>query len=146
MDDFIGIESQFSDEESLIQETVRRFVTNKAAPLFAAAYEPAEFPRQIIHDLAELGIIGMTLPVEYGGSAASYVSYGIVCGELEYADSALRSFVSVQTSLCMYPIFCLGTEQQRKHFLPKMAKGELIGCFGLTEPDAVQTQPYENPC
>src|SRR5262249_5320589 len=83
-----------------------------------------------------LGILGMTLPENYGGSQASYVCYGLVCQELEHADSALRSFVSVQSSLCMFPIYRYGTDEQKDKFLPKMATGELIGCFGLTEADA----------
>lgn len=99
------------------------------------AYEKARFPAELIPQLVELGLLGMSLPPEYGGSQANPVMYGLVCQELERGDSGLRSFVSVQNSLCMYPIFRYGTEAQKKQFLPKMAKGEMMGCFGLTEPD-----------
>jgi glutaryl-CoA dehydrogenase len=98
-------------------------------------FEKAEFPKILIKKLANLGLFGMTLPENYGGSGASQVAYGLACQELEKGDSGLRSFVSVQSSLCMYPIFAYGTEEQKQRFLPKMAQGELIGCFGLTEPD-----------
>jgi glutaryl-CoA dehydrogenase len=100
------------------------------------AFEKAEFPHELIKKTAELGLLGLTLPTEYGGANASYVAYGLVCQELERGDSGLRSFVSVQSSLCMYPIFRFGNDEQKKRFLPKMAKGEIIGCFGLTEPNS----------
>jgi glutaryl-CoA dehydrogenase len=100
------------------------------------AFEKAIFPESFIQKTAEMGLLGLTLPVEYSGSAASYVAYGLVCQELERGDSGLRSFVSVQSSLCMYPIFKYGSEEQKKYYLPKMAKAELIGCFALTEPNA----------
>jgi glutaryl-CoA dehydrogenase len=136
MDDLFRIEDQFSDEQRLIKDSVNRFVQDEMTPYFADYFEKAKFPTVFIKRAAELGLLGITLPEQYGGSNASYMTYGIVCQELEKGDSALRSFVSVQSSLCMYPIFKYGTEEQKKHFLPQMAGGEIIGCFGLTEPDA----------
>jgi glutaryl-CoA dehydrogenase len=136
MDDFFLLDSFLSDEEKMLRDAMRRFVDNVASPLFIDANESGYFPKQLIPQIAQLGILGMTLPEEYGGSHANYVSYGLVCQELERADSALRSFASVQSSLCMYPIFKYGTPEQKQLFLPKMARGEMIGCFGLTEPDS----------
>lgn len=136
MDDLLLLDEQLHEDERMIRDTVARFVANDVTPLMADAFEHAEFPRQLIKQSAQLGLLGLTLPVEYGGSAASYVAYGLVCQELERGDSGLRSFVSVQSSLCMYPIFRYGNEEQKKRFLPAMARGELIGCFGLTEPDS----------
>lgn len=136
MEDFLLLDKHYSDDEILIRDTVRRFVDDEVLPVIEDAYEKGEFPKEFITKSAELGLLGMTLPEEYGGSNASYVAYGLVCQELERGDSGLRSFASVQSSLCMYPIFRYGSEEQRKRFLPDMAKGEIIGCFGLTEPDA----------
>lgn len=136
MDDILFLDEQLNDDERMIRDSVARFVNTDVVPLMAESFEHAHFPRELIHKTAELGLLGLTLPVEYGGSDASYVSYGLVCQELERGDSGLRSFVSVQSSLCMYPIFKYGTEQQKKHYLPQMAAGKVIGCFGLTEPDS----------
>lgn len=136
MKDFLNIDAQFSAEEILIRDSVRRFVNEKALPLMPEANEKAQFPKELIPELANLGVLGMTLPPEYGGAGASAIAYGLACQELESGDSALRSFVSVQSSLCMYPIFAFGTEDQKKRFLPKMSAGEVIACFGLTEPDS----------
>ena len=136
VEDFLLLETQLTDEERLIRDTVQKYVTKEVLPLMESSYEAGEFPRQFIKQTAELGLLGLTLPSEYGGAEASSVSYGLVCRELERGDSGLRSFVSVQSSLCMYPIFRFGSEEQRQKYLPKMAAGELIGCFGLTEPDA----------
>jgi len=136
MDDLLLLDEQFQDDELMIRDTVSRFVAHDVLPLMAESFEHAEFPRQFIKKTAELGLLGMTLPAEYGGADASYVAYGLVCQELEKGDSGLRSFVSVQSSLCMYPVFRFGNEEQKKHFLPSMAAGEIIGCFGLTEPDS----------
>lgn len=135
MEDFLRIDSLLSDEEKLVQSSVKRYREN-LGDLFIRANEEAYFPKEIIPELAQLGLLGMNLPEEFGGSAANYVSYGLACEELEYADSALRSFVSVQSSLCMFPIFKYGTQEQQKKYLPAMAAGSIIGCFGLTEPDA----------
>ncbi|MFT4059853.1 MAG: acyl-CoA dehydrogenase family protein [Legionella sp.] len=136
MDDLLFLDEQLTDDERLIRDSVARFVKKDVVSLMAEAFEHAEFPRELIHKSAELGLLGLTLPPDYGGAGASYVAYGLVCQELERGDSGLRSFVSVQSSLCMYPIFHFGNEEQRKRYLPDMAAGKLIGCFGLTEPDA----------
>lgn len=136
MEDFLLLQEQYGEDELMIQQTVAKYVDNEVIPLMEHAYETATFPRQLIDQVAELGLLGLTLPTEYGGAGASYIAYGLVCQELERGDSGLRSFVSVQSSLCMYPIFRYGSEEQRKKFLPEMAKGKLIGCFGLTEPDS----------
>jgi len=135
MEDFLQLDQQFTSEEILIRDTVRRWVSEEVTPLMENAYEEGRFPNELIPKLAELGLLGLTLPEEYGGSGASYVAYGLVCQELERGDSGIRSFASVQSSLCMYPIFQFGTEEQKKQYLPAMARGEVIGCFGLTEPD-----------
>lgn len=136
MEDFMLLEEQFSEEERLIRDMVQKYVAAEVIPLMMDSYEAGEFPKQFIKQTAELGLLGLTLPEEYGGAGASSVAYGLVCQELERGDSGLRSFVSVQSSLCMYPIFQFGSEEQRVKYLPKMAQGDLIGCFGLTEPDS----------
>lgn len=136
MEDFLLLDEQLSDEEKLVRDTVRRFVDEEVTPLMLDAYDKAYFPKELIQRSAELGLLGITLPEVYGGANANYVTYGLVCQEIERGDSGLRSFVSVQSSLCMYPIFAYGTEEQKKRFLPDMCKGKVIGCFGLTEPDA----------
>ncbi|KTC73398.1 Acyl-CoA dehydrogenase, short-chain specific [Legionella bozemanae] len=135
MDDLLFLDEQLNGDERMIRDSVARFVSNDVTPLMAESFEHAQFPRELIRKSAELGLLGLTLPAEYGGAEASYVAYGLVCQELERGDSGLRSFVSVQSSLCMYPIFRFGSEEQRVRFLPGMATGEIIGCFGLTEPD-----------
>ena len=136
MDDLLLIDEQLHDDERMIRDTVARFVTHDVIPLMAESFEQATFPRELIKKIADLGLLGLTLPAEYGGAEASYVAYGLVCQELERGDSGLRSFVSVQSSLCMYPIFRYCNEEQKKRFLPKMAAGNIIGCFGLTEPNS----------
>src|SRR5690554_611474 len=120
----------------MIRDSVARFVSNEVTPLMMDAFEHATFPQELIKKSASLGLLGLTLPTEYGGAGASYVAYGLACQELERGDSGLRSFVSVQSSLCMYPIFRYGSETQKKRFLPAMASADIIGCFGLTEPDS----------
>ena len=136
MDDLLLLDDQLQDDESMIRDSVARFVTHDVVPLMAESFEHATFPPELIKKSADLGLLGLTLPAQYGGAEASYVAYGLVCQELERGDSGLRSFVSVQSSLCMYPIFKYGTEEQKKRFLPKMAAGQIIGCFGLTEPNS----------
>lgn len=136
MEDFLFLEEQFTEEERLIKDTVARYVNDDVIPKIEKAYEQAYFPAEFIEQTANLGLLGLTLPEQYGGSEASYISYGLVCQELERGDSGLRSFVSVQSSLCMYPIFRYGSEEQKQRFLPSMAQGKTIGCFGLTEPDS----------
>lgn len=136
MDDLLFLEEQLQDDERMIRDSVARFVSQDVQPLMAEAFEKAHFPKELIQKSAELGLLGLTLPAQYGGAGASYVAYGLVCQELERGDSGLRSFVSVQSSLCMYPIFRFGNEEQKMRYLPRMAAGKLIGCFGLTEPDS----------
>jgi len=128
-------DAELSDEERLVRDSVRRFVRERYLPRAGDLYEKEEFPRDLIPELAELGLLGASIP-GYGCAGMSPVSYGLVLEELEYGDSGLRSFVSVQGSLAMYAIFSAGSDEQREKYLPEMARGKLIGCFGLTEPDS----------
>ncbi|HVV68936.1 MAG TPA: acyl-CoA dehydrogenase family protein [Gammaproteobacteria bacterium] len=136
MNDLLLLDDLLTSEEKLVRDTVRQFIESEVLSLLPDAFESGTFPTELVPQIAGLGLLGMTLPEAYGGSDAGAVSYGLVCQELERGDSGLRSFVSVQSSLCMYPIFQFGSEEQKKRFLPAMARGEIIGCFGLTEPDA----------
>lgn len=136
MTDFLQFDTCFSDEERLIQAAVRRWVETRFLDTIQAAFEANAFLPQWIKEIAELGLLGMTLPPEVGGAGASYIAYGLACQELERGDSAIRSFMSVQSSLCMYPIFAFGTPEQHRQFLPDLAAGKKLACFGLTEPDA----------
>jgi glutaryl-CoA dehydrogenase len=136
MEDLFFLDEQLSTDEKQIQQSTRRFVDEQVMPTIANNFEQAQFPKEYIQKAASIGLLGMTLPENYGGVGASYVAYGLVCQELERGDSGLRSFVSVQSSLCMYPIFAFGSEEQKMRFLPAMAQGKIIGCFGLTEPNA----------
>ncbi|WP_330970395.1 acyl-CoA dehydrogenase family protein, partial [Lysobacter sp. A3-1-A15] len=113
---------------------VARFTNERVLPIIGDAFDEARFPKELIGEIAELGLLGSSLPEEYGGGGLNAVSYGLICQELERGDSGIRSFVSVQSSLCMYPIYAYGSEEQRKRWLPGMAAGQVIGCFGLTEP------------
>lgn len=133
MEDFLRLNDQFTSEEKLIQNSVRNFVDEQVMPQITEAFEQATFLKEWVAGLAELGLFGLTLPENYGGGGVNAVGYGLACQELERGDSALRSFVSVQNSLCIYPIFQYGTEEQKRYFLPEMIKGNWIGCFGLTE-------------
>jgi len=133
MDDLLFLDDLLHDDERMIRDSVARFVNEDVIPIMTDSFEKGVFPKSLIKKTADLGLLGLTLPAQYGGAGASYVAYGLVCQELERGDSSLRSFVSVQSSLCMYPIFRYGTEEQRIRFLPKMAAGQLIGSFGLTE-------------
>lgn len=136
MEDFLHFDSLLNEDEIMIRDTVRRFVDAEVIPILPGAFESAQFPMHLIKRLADLQIFGMTLPEEHGGGGANSVAYGLVCQELERGDSGLRSFVSVQNALCMFPIHRFGSIEHQKHYLPRMAKGEIIGCFGLTEPNA----------
>ncbi len=136
MDDLLFLEEQLSSDECLIRDSVARFVSHDVTPIMTQSFEQAVFPYHLIELCADLGLLGLTLPAQYGGAEANYVAYGLVCQELERGDSGLRSFVSVQNSLCMYPIFRFGTEAQKTYYLPQMAAGKIIGCFGLTEPNS----------
>jgi glutaryl-CoA dehydrogenase len=132
--DLYNVRSMLSDEERLVQDSVGKFVDDKVIPIIGECFEEERFPRELIPAVAELGLLGSSIH-GYGCAGLNAVAYGLICQELERGDSGLRSFVSVQSSLCMYPIHAFGSEAQREKFLPRMATGELIGCFGLTEPD-----------
>ncbi len=132
--DFYNIDELLNEEQRMIQNSVRQFVTNEIIPHIEDWFVAGEFPKQLIPQIAELGLLGSTIK-GYGCAGLDYTSYGLIMQELERGDSGLRSFVSVQGALCMYPIATFGTEDQKKKYLPKMATGEVIGCFGLTEPD-----------
>ena len=133
--DFFEIDSLLTEDEITIRDTVRAWVEAKFLPVIEDAYDNAYFPKEVIPQVAELGLLGATLPEKYGCAGVSATAYGLAMQELERGDSGLRSFASVQGSLVMYPIYAYGTEEQRMKYLPKLAKAELIGCFGLTEPD-----------
>ncbi|GJM21953.1 MAG: acyl-CoA dehydrogenase [Planctomycetota bacterium] len=133
--DFLHIDDLLSEEEIMVRTMTRDFVSDAVMPVIEDAYENAYFPRDLIGQVGELGMLGANLPEKYGCAGLGPVAYGLICQELERGDSGLRSFVSVQGSLAMWPIFAYGTEEQKMKWLPGMAKGELIGCFGLTEPD-----------
>ena len=132
--DLYNINSLLSEDERLVRDTVREFVREQVLPIIGEHFEEGTFPKELIPQVAELGLFGMHLE-GYGCAGLSAVSYGLACQELEFGDSGLRSFVSVQGSLAMFPIWAYGSEEQKQTYLPKMAAGELIGCFGLTEPD-----------
>ena len=133
--DYLNISDNFSDEELMVQNTARDFSEKEIMPIIEEFYEKGEFPKHLISKFGELGFFGVNLPEEYGCSGMSNIAYGLICQELERADSGIRSFVSVQGSLVMYPIFAYGNEEQKMKWLPQLAKGEKIGCFGLTEPN-----------
>ena len=133
--DYFDIDSLLSEDERLVRDTVREWVDDNVLPIIEEAYINRRFPKELIPQMAELGILGANLPEEYGCAGLNNVAYGLIMQELERGDSGIRSFASVQGALCMYPIFAFGTEEQKRKYLPAMAKGEIIGCFGLTEPD-----------
>jgi glutaryl-CoA dehydrogenase len=131
--DLYNVRGLLTEDEQMVQDSVGRMVDEKVIPIIGECFEQHRFPREIVSELAELGLLGVYLK-GYGCAGLNAVSYGLICQELERGDSGVRSFVSVQTSLCMYPIYTYGTEAQKQKYLPGMAKGEIIGCFGLTEP------------
>jgi glutaryl-CoA dehydrogenase len=131
--DFLQLDDELSEEERLVRDAVARLVDERVLPIIGECFESARFPRELLPALAELGVFGASLQ-GYGCAGLNAVSYGLICRELERGDSGLRSFVSVQSSLCMYPIHTYGSEEQKLKWLPRMARGEVIGCFGLTEP------------
>jgi glutaryl-CoA dehydrogenase len=133
--DFFNIDSSLSEEERAVRDSVRQFVDDQVLPVIGEAYVAGKFPKQLIPAMAELGVFGANLPEEYGCAGLNNVAYGLIMQELERGDSGIRSFASVQGALVMYPIYAFGTEEQKREYLPKMASGEIIGCFGLTEPD-----------
>ena len=130
------LEEQLGEEEKMIRDTARSYAQDRLAPRIREAYAKEHTDRAIFNEMGELGLLGATLPEQYGGVGASYVSYGLVAREIERVDSGYRSMMSVQSSLVMYPIHAYGSDAQRERWLPRLAKGELIGCFGLTEPEA----------
>src|SRR4051812_30441981 len=135
-DDPLLLDDQLSDDERMIRDSARQYAQGKLMPRVIEAYREEKTDRSIFNEMGELGLLGVTIPEEYGGVGASYVAYGLVAREVERVDSGYRSMMSVQSSLVMYPIHAYGSEAQRKKYLPKLASGEWIGCFGLTEPDA----------
>jgi glutaryl-CoA dehydrogenase len=135
-DDALLLEEQLSEDERMIRDTARAYAQDKLLPRVSDAYLNEKTDREIFNEMGALGLIGVTLPEEYGCADASYVAYGLIAREIERVDSGYRSMNSVQSSLVMYPIYAYGDENQRKKYLPKLASGEWVGCFGLTEPDA----------
>ena len=133
--DYLDFDSLLSEDEIVIRDSVREFVEEELMPDIATHWENGTFPKEKIAKMGELGFLGANLPEEYGCSGLNNVAYGLINQELERCDSGIRSFASVQSSLVMYPIFAYGSEEQKKYWLPKLASGEKIGCFGLTEPD-----------
>ena len=135
-DDPLRLNGQLSEEERMLRDAARAYAQEKLQPRVIRAFAEEETDPAIFREMGEMGLLGVTIPEEYGGLGASYVAYGLVAREIERVDSGYRSMMSVQSSLVMYPIYAYGTEEQRKKYLPKLAAGEWIGCFGLTEPDA----------
>jgi glutaryl-CoA dehydrogenase len=133
--DYFAVESLLTEEQRMIRDTVRQWVDDELMPVIQEAYIARRFPRELIPRMAELGVYGANLPEEHGCAGLDNVSYGLIMQELERGDSGIRSFASVQGALCMYPIYAFGSEEQKREYLPRMAAGEVIGCFGLTEPD-----------
>ncbi|AUH34189.1 acyl-CoA dehydrogenase [Paracoccus tegillarcae] len=135
-EDPFSLETQLTEEERMLRNAAKAYAQNKLQPRVIAAYRDEQTDVEIFREMGEMGLLGVTIPEEYGGVGASYVAYGLVAREVERVDSGYRSLMSVQSSLVMYPIYAYGSEEQRKKYLPKLATGEWIGCFGLTEPDA----------
>jgi glutaryl-CoA dehydrogenase len=133
--DYFNVDELLTDEHKLIRETVRNYIKKEISPIIEDYAQRAEFPQQIVKQLGDLGCFGPTIPSIYGGGDLDYISYGLMMQELERGDSGIRSTASVQGSLVMFPIYTFGSEEQRKKYLPKLASGEWLGCFGLTEPD-----------
>jgi len=133
--DFYDIDSVLTEEERAVRDSVRRFVDERVLPIIGDAYVEGRFPKELIPEMGELGVFGANLPEAYGCAGLNNVQYGLIMQELERGDSGVRSFASVQGALAMYPIYAFGSEEQRTTWLPGMARGEIIGCFGLTEPD-----------
>ncbi len=133
--DYYNLDELLTEEEKLVRSSVREFTESEVIPVIEEHYQAGKFPIDLIPKMAELGLFGITLPEKYGCAGLNNVAYGLAMQELERGDSGIRSFASVQSALVMYPIYTFGSETQREKWLPKLAKGELIGCFGLTEPD-----------
>jgi glutaryl-CoA dehydrogenase len=135
MQDFFNIDGALHEDERAVRDSVRAFVDAKVLPIIGKCYVDGRFPKELIPEMAELGVLGANLPEEYGCAGLNNVAYGLIMQELERGDSGIRSFASVQGALVMYPIYAFGSDAQKKEWLPKMASGKVIGCFGLTEPD-----------
>jgi glutaryl-CoA dehydrogenase len=133
--DYYLVDELLSDEHKHVREAVRNYVKKDISPIIEDYAQRAEFPQQIVKQMGDLGVFGPTIPEQYGGGGLDYISYGLMMQELERGDSGVRSTASVQGSLVMYPIYAYGSEEQRKKYLPKLASGEWLGCFGLTEPN-----------
>ncbi|MBI4538908.1 MAG: acyl-CoA dehydrogenase family protein [Gemmatimonadetes bacterium] len=133
--DYYDVDSLLSEEERMIRDTVREWVDDEVVPIIGEAYIERRFPTELKPKMAEIGVFGANLPEEYGCAGLNNVAYGLIMQELERGDSGIRSFASVQGALVMYPIYEFGSEEQRREYLPRLARGELVGCFGLTEPD-----------
>jgi glutaryl-CoA dehydrogenase len=133
--DYFFTDELFTEEQKLVRDTVRAYVKKEITPVIEDYAQRAEFPKHIVKQLGDLGCYGPTIPTKYGGGGLDYVCYGLMMQELERGDSGVRSTASVQGSLVMFPIYEYGSEEQRMKFLPKLASGEWLGCFGLTEPD-----------
>jgi glutaryl-CoA dehydrogenase len=134
-EDPLDLEGELTEEERMVRDTARGYAQDKLFPKVIAAYREERVDRAIISEMGDLGLLGPTIPEEYGGAGLGYVAYGLITREIERVDSGYRSTLSVQSSLVMHPIYTYGTEAQRKKYLPKLARGEIVGCFGLTEPD-----------
>jgi glutaryl-CoA dehydrogenase len=134
--DAFALDAQLSDEERLVRDTAESYAQERLQPRVTEAYLDEDFDREIMREMGELGLLGATIPTEYGGAGLNYVSYGLVARAVERVDSGYRSAMSVQSSLVMHPIHAYGSEEQRMKYLPRLASGEWVGCFGLTEPDA----------
>ncbi len=134
--DPLRLDDQLTEDERMIADAARAYAADKLSPRVTRAYADEESDPEIFREMGEMGLLGITIPEQYGGLGAGYVSYGLVAREVERVDSGYRSMMSVQSSLVMYPIYAYGTEEQRQKYLPKLCSGEYIGCFGLTEPDA----------
>jgi len=134
-DDPFLFNDQLTDEERMIRDTARKYCQDKLMPRILEANRNETFDRAIMDEMGSMGLLGSTLPEEYGGSELNYVTYGLIAREVERVDSGYRSAMSVQSSLVMHPIYTYGSEEQRKKYLPRLARGELVGCFGLTEPN-----------
>src|ERR687892_797409 len=133
--DFYNVDNLLSEEERAIRDTVRSWVDDHVIPVIGDCYVEGRFPKQLVPQMAELGLFGANLPEEYGCAGLNNVAYGLIMQELERGDSGIRSFASVQSGLVMYPIFAFGSDEQKSRWLPLLASGQEIGCFGLTEPD-----------
>ena len=134
-DDPLDLEGELSEDERMVRDTARDYAQEKLFPRVIAAYRDEKYDPAIVKEMGELGLLGPTIPEEYGGAGLNYVCSGLIAREIERVDSGYRSLMSVISSLVMHPIYAYGSEAQRKKYLPKLAKGEIVGCFGLTEPD-----------